>query len=116
MRRAESWIEGVFWNNVDFMCKEREISLAELGRSCGIPVGTIKNMRATTQYRLPNLHDAALMAKVLNVSLDWLLSYEAPPCDGTDPSLDIKEWVDSLTPTRRNALRELFGIHSKPSS
>lgn len=59
-----------FWRNVDFACKDK--SLADLSKITGISYSTIRNQRSIN--RMPQLYDAYLIAKALNVSVESLIT------------------------------------------
>ena len=79
-----------FWRNVDSACKDK--SLAELSKLTGISYSTIRNQRSIN--RMPQLYDAYLIAKALNVSLESLITGKQDSICLSPEALEVQEDED----------------------
>ena len=64
-------------NRIKELRKQLNLSLEEFGEKIGKPKSTV--FRWEKEQRRIKVEDAKVIAKVFNVSLTWLMGYEAPP-------------------------------------
>lgn len=73
LKNEQEWTE-VFTERLKMLMKSSNISNTQLAEEAGIGENSVINYR--TGKHLPNLYAAAKIAKVLNISLDDLASFE----------------------------------------
>lgn len=83
-----------FWNRVKRLIKDRNLTQRSLSSEIGYNERTIEAQ--INRNSIPNIFDAYLMAKVLNVSVEYLITGESP-LPKTAETIDLlKKAIENL--------------------
>lgn len=91
-------LERVIAERVKKARKAQGLSMSELARRIGVSTGVISRIESIGLRANPSINTVYTLAKVLNVSVDWLLG------DGPDLQAEIGRQVHSITAGFRDQL------------
>ncbi len=102
-------IDGTsFWNRLDFLLKQSGLDLTGFCKKTNLSYHTVISQRA--RNTIPKVEQLLLMAQVLNVSLDYLISGKEP----TDPlmkklkeNLNLGKLVNRISLCNKEQLQTL---------
>ena len=84
-----------FWKRVDTAVKQNELSLTRLWKKTGISPNTGNGWRTFNRY--PDAESLVKIAKILNVSIEWLITGEELPLGDEEESDNINSPSEIVT-------------------
>ncbi|MDC7218611.1 MAG: helix-turn-helix transcriptional regulator [Spirochaetales bacterium] len=98
-----------FWENVKILIKERNTTQEAVAIECGISFATFRGW--VSKGILPKVDQAVSIAKVLNTSVEFLISgIDSDSKEQTKLRRNFHEWVDSMDEEELESIVDLFEV------